>query len=167
MTVNANSYGTADEVAALTPQFATGGNFTTTTRPPVANVENWIDQVSSLLNTILAQEGFSIPVSQADAKRMLDLFVTQEVAAIVEGVNGRGRFGPSARGGSGSRFHMVMSDVRSFVAEFSVGLEELGVTRTTTQAENIAYRNLDESGEAVTPIFQRKGFGDHRIEWDD
>lgn len=168
MSLLANSYGDVDEIAALVPRYASAqGKFSEATNPTLANVESLADQVSALLNAALSQNGFAIPISQADARLMLDLFVNQEVAALIEGIRGSGRFGPrTGRGRPVNRFALIMDDVEDFIRRNSVGLERQGATRTYTQAESIGYRDGDEAGDAVTPVFERKAFGDDREEWD-
>ena len=84
MTLLTNTYGDVAEIGKLTPRWSASGTFSTTTSPTLATVESWCDQVSGLINTILADKGFTIPITQADAKLMLDMFVNEEVAAMVE-----------------------------------------------------------------------------------
>ena len=122
--------------------------------------------MSGTLNSILSQEGFSIPVIQADVKLMLDMFVNQEVAAIVEGINGSGRFGPSSKKVAQSRFQMIFDDAKAFIESNAVGMARLGATRSNTAITSIAYRDGDEGGNAVGPIFQRSGFGNTFQDWD-
>lgn len=134
MAINANSYGSAAGVASFTPRYSNGsGVFDSGTKPTLAEVEGWIDQVSGILNTILSDERFSIPVTQADAVRMLDLFVNQEVAALVEGSHNAGRFGPTAKNPRAGRFDLIFSDVRDFVKTMAGGLEAMGASRSTSQ----------------------------------
>ena len=168
MALLANSYGDTGEVAALTPRNArAAGIFDLTTRPSIAQVEGLCDQVSALVNSILAQNGFAIPVTDTDAVLMLDYFVNEEVAAIVEGINGSGRFGPTAkRGGARGRFALVVEDVQSFIEGNAVGLERLGATRSSDPIAGISYRATDEGGNAVAPIFERDAFGNTFKEWD-
>ena len=170
MAIGANSYGDTAEVAALVPRHtAPGGKiFTQTTRPTLAQVESWVDQVSAVVNSILAQNGFStIPVTQADAKLMLDYFVNEEVAAICEGVNGSGRFGPTAkRGGNRGRFAVIVEDVQAFIEAHAVGIERLGVPRPSEPLAGISYRDTDEGGDDTAPIFQRGAFGNIFKDWD-
>ncbi len=167
MALGANSYGDIDEIAALVPRRGSiGSGFTTNTRPTLLQLESIVDQVNAVVNAILAQAGFSIPVTNADAVLMLDLFVNQEAAAIVEGINGSGRFGPTAKKASGGRFAMITTDVKEFIMEQAVGLERLGATRTYDPIAGIGYRLTDNSGDSVSPIFQREGFGNAFDEWD-
>ena len=167
-TQSARSYGSLSGVASLVPRYASrGSTFDDTTRPVRTQLIGLIDQVSGLLNGIMAQNGFSIPVTQADVKMMLDLFVNQEVSAIVEGINGSGRFGPTTKtGGKKGRFALVFEDVELFVEANAAGFERLGAARTFTFAAGIGFRAEDESGETIFPIRQRKEFDTDWKNWD-
>jgi len=167
MAIRENSYGDTSEIAALIPRYDNGsGVFDTNTTPTLLQVESLVDQVSGALNSVLAENGFEIPVSQADVKLVLDGFVNDEVAQIAVGINGSGRFGPSKAGYTASRHKLISDDVTSFVAANATGFERLGATRENNNFE-IGSRTADESGDEVTPIFQRKGFGNEFTEWDD
>jgi hypothetical protein len=167
MTIGENSYGTTTGGAALTPRHADpGGDFNSTTRPTLAQAEKLIDQVSALVNSILAQTGFAVPVTNADVKAALEMFVTEEVAAIVEGINGSGRFGPSDKGPGRSRFTLIQDDVQSFIQANATGFERLGATRTYHVTAGILTRTSDASGQTTAPIFQREGFGNRFEDWD-
>lgn len=134
MAIATNSYGSAVNVAALTPRWATSaGLFDEGTKPTIATVEAWIDQVSGILNAILSDNRFSIPVTQGDAVSMLDLFVNQEVAALVEGSHSGGRFGPTAKSPTGGRFDLIFTEVEAFVRRMAGGLEAMGASRGTSQ----------------------------------
>lgn len=118
------SYGNADEIAALTPVHANEyGVFDSGTRPTLATVTTLIAQISAILDAALAAEHLTTPVT-GDIATALRFFVNQEVAAIVEGVNGAGRFGPTAddKQPSRSRFQIIMSDVREFIATYARGV---------------------------------------------
>lgn len=166
----ASSYGTLAQVAALTPKFASrAGTFDDATRPTGAQVAAYIDQVSSIINALLAQNGFSIPVTDADATPAIILFVTSEVAAIVEGINGSGRFGPTVagrRGGRKSRLQLIMEDAKEFIEIAAIGMERMGATRAQNVASGLGFRQYDESGDEVKPLFQREQFGEEYKDWD-
>ena len=167
MTVLANSYGSAAGVAVLVPRHNNGaGTFDANTNPTITTTETLIDQVSATINAILSQQGFAIPVSQTDAALMLTGFVNQEVAALVEGINGIGRFGPTAKTPGKGRFGLLFEDIRDFVESIATGLEFLGATRTYSIMDGIAYRDTDNSGAEISPIFQREAFGNVFKEWD-
>ncbi len=170
MAIGANSYGSAVGIAAFVPNYASTGTFTTGTRPTLAQVEGWIDSVSGILNSILAEAGFTIPISNTvapDVVGALNLFVNEEVASFCEGVNGSGRFGPTSKAvGKQGRFSLMLEDVKAFVESNKAGFERLGAERAYDVTSSIAYRDTDESGEAVAPFFERKAFGDTTREWD-
>ena len=155
MAINANSYGSTAGVASFTPRYAAKYSdpldFDASTKPTVSEVEGWIDQVSGSLNTILADERFSIPVTQADAVRMLDLFVNQEVAALVEGSHNAGRFGPTAKNPRAGRFDLIFKDAEGFVKRMAGGLEAMGAARGTSQT------NL-----GTTPLTRADGYSNDK-----
>lgn len=154
MALDANSYGTVLQVAALTPLYATVSNsFSTTTRPTLSQVETFIDQVSATINLLLAAQGFSIPVTQADAARALAGFVVLEVVSLVEYANGAGPFIVEAsqlRAATPSR--IILKDAEAFIASHAVGFEALGVTRTRSLAFGL-------DAEDVTPIWDTEWSG--------
>lgn len=161
MTIGANSYGSTTTIAVLTPRWANGlGVYDTTTQPTLTQVEGFVDQVSALLNAMLAEQGFKIPVSQADSVSALGMFVNEEVAAVIEGIHGSGRFGPTAKAPGKGRFAVIMDEATEFIKAQADGFERLGAARTWSQADSIGYRDHDNAGDATFPIFQRKAFGE-------
>lgn len=166
MAIGANSYGSTGGVAALTPRYAAaGGVFDGTTKPTLAQVEGFIDQVSALLNTMLARNGFVIPVTQADCKLTLAMFTNEEVAQIAEGINGSGRFGPGQKQVGRSRYQLITTDVQEFIDANAAGFENLGAGRTTSAMGEVGVSSTDGSGNDIFPIFQRAGFGNQFDNW--
>lgn len=170
MAIAASSYGSVVGVAALVPFQATGqgdaATFSAGTRPTLAQVESFIDSVSAIANGKLAELGFVIPISDTDVVPMLDLFVNEEVAALVEGVNGSGRFGPSARKPGAGRYQMILDDVSAYLEGIAVGLERLGAARSNVLTAGLSGRTVDERGNATFPLFQRDSFGETFKDWD-
>lgn len=139
MTIGANSYGSTSGVAVLVPRYANASAaFDGTTRPVLTTVESQIDQISGLANSILAQAGFITPVSQSDAKLALDIFVNEEVAAIVEGINGSGRFGPTTKEPGRSRFAIIVDDLKTFIEANKQGFVNLGVLLSVTENDSVS-----------------------------
>ena len=123
-------YGSTGNVAALVPRYAnSSGEFDATTRPALMQVSTFLTQVCAMLNSVLAEEGFSIPITESTVTPMLDAFVNQEVAEIVEGVNGSGRFGPKIEGQQPGRFSIINADVRAFIKGNRVGIERAGADK--------------------------------------
>jgi hypothetical protein len=168
MAIGANSYGDAKEVAALVPRYAgTSKAFDDTTTPQLDQVESIIDQVSGLLNVVLQQYGFTVPVSQADAKLSLDLFTNEETAVVIESINVRGRFGPGSDQPFGEVDYItILEHAQTFISMNAVGFERLGVVRSNEPMSGISYRSTDEGGDDTAPIFQRDAFGNRFKDWD-
>lgn len=160
MTISADSYGSVTGVADLVPRYATEtGTFDTATRPTLSQVETYIDEVSAIVNVILAGEGFTTPVTESTVVMMLDLFVNQEVASIAEGVNGSGRFGPRDKTGTGAnRFSLILKDFNTFIKDTAVGIERMGAARSYSLIDGVGYRDKDINGQSVVPMFQREDF---------
>lgn len=117
------SYGNATEIAALVPRWANpGGQFDSATQPTLDTVTTLCDQISAILDAALVAEQMSPPAT-GDLATALRFFVNQEVAAIVEGINGAGRFGPTAddKQPQRSRFQIIMRDVQEFIATYAKG----------------------------------------------
>ena len=166
MTIGANSYGSAAGVASYVPRYANpSATFDTNTRPKLAQIETFIDQISSLVNAILASNGFHTPITQADARLAITIFVEQEVAAIAEGINGSGRFGPTTKTPNKSRFQIIMEDISAFILEHADGFENLGAERDQPTGTEILTRGVDAAGKESFPIFQREAFGNVFENW--
>ncbi len=163
-----NSYGDTTEIALLVPRYANSGVFDETTNPALTTVESETDQVSGMVNSVLVQEGFEIPVTQADVKLALDGFVNKMVAEIINGIRGAGRFGPTSqtKGQAKGKWFMIMEDTTAFIKGMALGFERLGATRTYNVTAQLGYRDTDQSGTETQPIRQREEFGETYEDWD-
>lgn len=167
MAIGANSYGSVAGVAAYVGVYTIGGSFTTETKPTLANVESWIDQVSANLNTALAKRGFSVPLTQADAVLEAASLVEQLVSDLAQAANSSGRFFSERFLERGvSNWAVLRNDISNWVEEYASGLEELGAQRGSPTATEIGFRDTDNSGDEISPIFQRKQFGNVFDNWD-
>lgn len=169
MTIGANSYGSVADVAGMVPRYADAGgdNFSTATRPTLSQVEGWINQISAILNGMLAEAGFVIPVTQTDVKAALGFFVIQEVASLAEGVNGSGRFGPTAKQpGNKGRFTVLVEDAQAYIQGNKAGFDRLGAARAYPLTAGLAFRDVDNAGDPTFPLVERKGFGNKDRDWD-
>jgi hypothetical protein len=117
------TYGTIAQVAAFVPRYANSNSeFSTTTRPTAAQVEAWLEQVSGVLDAYAGSKGYSVPITVPDLLQAMTLFTTEEVAAMVEGANGSGRFGPTAPNQRAqSRFAIIREDVTNFIDSLLIG----------------------------------------------
>lgn len=112
-------YGSAVQVAALTKHTNAQKQFDDTTRPTLAQVDEWLVQVSSILDLVLLANDQDPATVDQTLQQSLSFFCTSEVAAMVEGVNGGGRFGWAAqnnREGSQERFApAITKDATAFL----------------------------------------------------
>ena len=158
MSIATNSYGTVEEVGALTPRFTNNGAYDGSTRPTLAQVESWINRVSSTLNIVLAENGFRIPVTQSDCALTLALFVATEVADLCNYANSAGRFFQNQNYTTGP-WQAIQKEAADFIAKHATGFEKLGATRTTLGLNGLDARITDDDGDALEPMFTRAQFG--------
>lgn len=154
------SYGSVEGVAALTYRYTSAGAFDVTTNPTSATVTGWLAQISSMLNVTLATAGFSVPVTDPDATPALDGFVNALAADLTHAANATGRFYSERMIENGvSPIRVISNDIQAWVQANAAGLVAMGANRVTSKAGQIAYRNGDEAGNVVEPLFQRDTFG--------
>ncbi len=165
MSVGSKSYGSSADVADLTTRFTNAGSFDTTTNPTLATVEKWIDKVSATLNVLLAEQGFAVPAKQADVVETLGLFVITQVADLVNYTNSTGRFFSDKNMTQGP-WKVIQKEASDFIAEHAEGLAKLGASRTTNGLDGLDFRESDDAGDAIEPMFSRKQFGTRNTDWD-
>jgi len=167
MTLGANSYGSAAGVAGYVPLYTDNGSFTTATNPTTATVEGWLDEVSAIANTALKSIGFSVPLTQTDAKLSLQGLINQQVSDLCHAAHGTGRFfSERAIDGNLSSLGMIRKELLDFININAAGWEALGANRAASERDEISFRSHDNSGNATFPIFQREGFGNTFTDWD-
>lgn len=169
MAIGANSYGSVAEVAALTRRYAnSSGAYDTTTKPTMAQVEKFLDRMSAALNTLLAKEGFAIPISQDDAKLLCDEIVVECAVELCNIANSTGRFFTDKALSAGkSPLNTLLSEMAAWLEANAAGLEALGADRSRSLLDGIAFRGSDNSGDAVPPLFPREAYGEAYKEWDE
>lgn len=160
MSIGTRSYGTVSDVEALCRAYTDYGRFTGSTIPTRAQVESMIDQVSSLCNVSLAAQGFTVPVSQADSKRSIDSLVNQLVSDLTHAANTSGRFFTerSLTGGL-SIWSQIRKDIDDWVVMSATGLTTLGADRANSSQLTIGYRDGNDDGSQVNPLFTRDQYG--------
>lgn len=160
MAVGANSYGTVSQVAALTKRYTAGGVYNSfSTNPSLAAVEDFIDQVSAILNVCLAGAGFHIPITQADALDACASVVIPAVVDLCHAANSTGRFYTDRALERGiSPLRAIRNEIAQWVEEQAPGLELLGATRERASSAGILTRGTNNAGDDTFPIFQRDAF---------
>ena len=160
MAPNANAYGTVAQVAAFTRRLTNGGAYDVATNPTVAQVESWLNQISGTVNILLVEKGFAVPVTQADAKLSLESIVVAAVADLCWAANSAGRFYTERALERGVSPNSVISrEIAAWIEEHSAGFEAIGVTRSSANSGRIGYREGDDAGNDVSPLFGRNAYG--------
>lgn len=127
------SYGTASGVGAMNALWSDSGSFTAATTPTSAQVNGWLDNVSAMVDTALADEGFTVPVVLAAVVKELDLLVEGIVSDLVDAAHRTGRFYTENILTRGlSPFITIDKEVHAWVQRKSVGFENQGVPKVDT-----------------------------------
>lgn len=157
MAIGANSYGSVAEVAALTGRYTNAGSYDATTRPALTQVEKFIDRVSAMLNLLLAEQGFAVPISNADAKLVCDEFVVEQAVQLAHGANGAGPFAPGSEQLRGrTAFEIISREAGEFAARHASGFEFLGATRTRGLTYGLEATLDDTDGADLVKQFSRE-----------
>jgi hypothetical protein len=166
MAPGANSYGTAAEVAALTKRFTANGSFTTSTNPTLVEVEKHLDTASAWLNTALAKNGFKIPVTQADVKLVLAGWAVRAASDLVQYANSYGRFFTEKALERGiDPLRILARELAQEIEDAAAGFEALGAERLLGPLDQVDFRDGDDNGNDVPPLFQRNAFGNTVKDW--
>ena len=130
------AYGTVAGIAGLSKVWTKNGEYTAyniygnCTNPTLEQVENWLDEVSSIVDLALANNGFVTPVIADDVLPALSNYVQSLVADLCHAANSSGRFFTEKfieRGGS--PMNVILKDVDNWVSGKSAGLDAMGVPR--------------------------------------
>lgn len=161
------AYGTVLGVASYCGSITnTAGEFDSDTIPKYHHVTAWLNQVSALMDTALAKEGFTTPVTEATSVLALTNIIEQLVTDLCMWANRAGRFYTERSQQYGvSPWKVITNDILMWVDDNAPGLESNGVPRSASEADTIAFREQDEANEDLFPIFQRKGFGNVFEDW--
>lgn len=163
------AYGTLAQIGGRVPRFATsGGTFDGTTRPTSTQVTAMMAQISALIDAILASYGYTVPVTDADVTPLLDLFVEDYIAGLVVQTNGSLFVGPTLTksGATMMGWEATAQAVKGYIDTIAVGLERMGATRSNDIISSIGYRDTNDGGTDIVPLFQREAFGNIVKDWD-
>lgn len=134
------AYGSASGVAALSSQWTNDdGEFDVSTRPTLAQIEDFLDQVSQLMDTALADEGFVTPITIAAVLGEIGLLVNGVVKDLADYSHSTGRFFAEKTLETGmSPFMTVDKELHEWVKRKVVGLETQGCLRIN-EGRNVAH----------------------------
>lgn len=143
MPLNGNSYSSVAEVLALTRLYLGGqSTFNSTTRPTLTEVESFIDDVSGELNLALGNAGFTIPITQNDAKSACDNWVKVKAAAFVEASRPTAAFGKDTNPRA-SLLAKMNASAAAWVKENMKGFAVLGVPQVGDDSNALIFTALD------------------------
>lgn len=158
MPVGANTYGSVAGVAAYVRHIA-GSGFTTTTKPTTAEVEAFLNQRSAILNGWLAQQGYTIPVTQADAVLVLANYANVGAACDVELTQRAAGYNADDPNRRENKFCAEFMRAQAYIE--SGALAALGVPATGAPGPlaGLAVGGVTSGGLRLRPVFKRRSLG--------
>lgn len=124
------AYGTAAGVASLDSLWTVGGAYTTGSKPTLAQVESWLTQVSNMLDTAMANEGFAVPVIVSGVTSEFALLVEGLVKDLVNANHSAGRFFTErSLENSKSWMAQIRQELVDYVIANATGFENRGVAK--------------------------------------
>lgn len=152
MALNPDSYGTVAGVAAYVRRLTTGGAFTDATRPSFAEIESFLDQRSAILNSWIAEAGYSVPVTNATAVLVLSNYANLGAAGLAELTQAAAGYGQEGEDTRENRFLAEFAKAEAWIK--GGALAALGVGQVTLGS---GLAGLSVGGKR--PIFRRSMFG--------
>ena len=162
MTLDSNSYGSVAGTAAYVRRLTnSASSFDATTRPTLVEVEAFIDQCSDTLNGWLAAAGYVIPVTQADAVRVLARYANLGAAGHIELAERAGGYDAEDENRRENKFLKMFEMAKDYIASGALGA--LGAATVgddlPSPLDGFAVGGVTSGGQRLQPIFTRTSFG--------
>jgi len=127
-------YGSVTNVAALSSTWTDNGEFTNDdtyvegTNPSLMQVEAWLEQMSSVIDSAIANEGFVTPLTNPTAIADASAIVEGVVADLVHASHKSGRFFVKKALESGiSPMMAIRSELTQWVVDHTISFKTLGI----------------------------------------
>lgn len=136
------AYGTPAGVAAHAKTWTRGGDFynasasplVAATKPTLAEINTWLEQISNLFDRAISNEGFEVPVIAVKSVSLITLEVERIVADLCDRANGMGRLVQDRVLHIGY-MKVLATEVKTWVQEGAYGFENDGVPRTQANSQ--------------------------------
>lgn len=164
MALDSNAYGSIAGVAAYVQHMAnSGGSFDNTTAPTLTQVEEFLNQASDMLNGWLARNRYTIPVSQADAVRVLSRYANLGAAGLCELSMRSSGYSADDENRRENKFLKMFEGAEDYIN--SGALAALGAASSSTSVppplSGFRIGGTTTGGLALRPIFSRTMFGNN------
>lgn len=137
------------------------GTFDTGTAPTLTQVEAFIDQASDMLNGWLVRSRYTIPVTQADAVKVLARYANLGAAGLCELSMRSSGYAADDENKRENKFLAMFEMAEDYIA--SGALAALGATVSTTSVPpplaGFRVGGTTSGGQVLRPMFSRGMFG--------
>jgi hypothetical protein len=153
MSIRADSYSSISEVTAFIRHLIKGQtNLNSTTRPTLADTEEFIDRASGVLNNALAASGFapSSVIANSTARLACDDWVTMRAVDYAE-LTQRGTGYSTEDGSRINAFRSLYGSATEFVEGLRPGLINLGVSQANKKSDGLIYTGIGVQNQRSDP----------------
>jgi hypothetical protein len=159
------SYGSAAGVAGFARTWTDNGAFVdadvyvTGTNPSLEQVEEWLEQVSQMVDVAFANEGFTVPVIETKVLKAIDAKVNAMVADLVHLSHHKGRLFSNRIVESGWSAEQVLeSELTKWVAGKATGFQAMGVPRVINESSQSSFSVQMTRGQSSGEEYARPRF---------
>jgi hypothetical protein len=163
MTLSASAYGTVARVEAYVAHaIESGSAFSTTTRPTLAQVEQFIEQRSALLNACLSGAGYTVPVVFAThpaAWNVLAYYAVMGAAGDVELTMRSAGYDAEDQNKRENKFLKEFDKACAYIASGSFAALGVPLAGPSPAIAGLWVGGRTRTGQRLRPIFGRTGIG--------
>ena len=162
MTLSANAYGTVAEVEAYVAHLIeSGSTFSATTRPTLAQVEQFIERRSAVLNGCLAENGYTVPVpvSAAQARLVLDYYAVMGAAGDCELTMRSAGYNAEDGNRRENKFLDEFNKACAYIASGAFAALGAPTTGPSSAINGLYIGGRTRTGQRLRPIFGRTALG--------
>jgi hypothetical protein len=152
------SYGSVAGVEAYVRHIA-GAAFSVSTKPTLTEVQAFLDQRSAILDGWLAQQGYAVPVTQANALLVLANFANAGAACDVELTQRAAGYSPDDQNRRENKFCAQFMKAEAYIE--SGALAALGVPTVGAPGPlaGLSVGGVTSGGLRLRPVFKRTSLG--------
>lgn len=156
-----SDYGSETNVAAYVQHMTNAGVFDATTKPPLATVTILLNEICAQLNGWLAANGYVVPVTNANAKLVLDRYANLGTAGLCELTMRSSGYSKDDQNKRENKFLAEFYLAEAYIA--SGALSNLGAATIVLPGglSGLRVGGVTKSGQRLRPIFKRRGFGNN------
>jgi hypothetical protein len=155
-----SDYGSTTNVAAYVRHMTnTSGVFDTTTKPTLADVTIFLDEICAQLNGWLASAGYVIPVTAVSAKLVLDRYANIGAAGMCELTMRSAGYSKDDQNKRENKLMQEFYKAELFIRSGTLNSMGAATNQLPSGAFGLKFGGRTAGGNGLRPTFTRRSFG--------